>query len=440
MIQSIRKKLSENHPAAEAIRGSATNFFIRILGLIAGYAFTLMVSRLFGASVLGAHTLSTTVLMLFTVLGRLGMDTHIVKSFAADRLHNRWDRIYEIYRKTLIISVTVGLILTIALYFSADTIATSFFNKPHVAPYLKCISFAVLPMILRFINSECYRGFGMNKDYVFSQNVGYFLYAAVILGALSLFSQDELLPNVAFVAALILLSITSTLHVLQKIKNNTTTISSEVSYADWIKTSSPMMMAGSLLLISGWINTLILGAYRGEEELGVFAVILKITNFGNFIILSVNGITTPRFAQLHQSGSTEELKKYVRFSSKIIFWASLPVFIIMFVLNDWLLALFGPVFLIGSQAMMVSTAGRLIGALTGPTGNLLNMTGHQVAFRNIMLLTTALNIGLCFLLIPSYGLMGSAIASSLFIITYNIACVVYIRYKLGFNSFYTPFT
>jgi O-antigen/teichoic acid export membrane protein len=90
--------------------------------------------------------------------------------------------------------------------------------------------------------------------------------------------------------------------------------------------------------------------------------------------------------------------------------------------------------------MLVSTAGRLIGALTGPTGNLLNMTGHQVAFRNIMLLTTAMNIGLCFLLIPVYGLMGSAIASSCFIITYNIACVVYIRYKLGFNSFYTPFT
>ncbi|MFM7902567.1 MAG: hypothetical protein ACKPAD_11350, partial [Bacteroidota bacterium] len=67
--------------------------------------------------------------------------------------------------------------------------------------------------------------------------------------------------------------------VMRKIKNHAEAPSNEIGYAEWIRTSSPMMMAGSLLLISGWINTLILGAYRGEEELGVFAVILKITNF-----------------------------------------------------------------------------------------------------------------------------------------------------------------
>ena len=439
MIQSIRKKLSGDNPSAETVRGSASNFILRVLGLIAGYAFTLLVSRLFGASVLGAHTLSTTVLMLFTVLGRLGMDTHIVKTFSADRMNGRWDRIHEVYSKTLRISIWVGLALTAILYFSSGLIATVVFKKPHVEPYLQLISFAVLPMVLRFINSECYRGFGMNKEYAYSQNVGYFIYATVILGALSLVSDNELLPNIAFVVSLAVLAISSTWMVMRKIKNHSDSPSNEIGYAKWIRTSSPMMMAGSLLLISGWINTLILGAYRGEEELGVFAVILKITNFGNFIILSVNGFTTPRFAQLHHANDLDGLKKHVRLASKIIFWASLPVFAFMFICNDWLLLLFGPAFLMGSQAMMVSTVGRLIGALTGPTGNLLNMTGHQNAFRNIMIVTTAINVALCFILIPQYGIMGSALASSLFIVTYNIACVVYIRIKLGLNSFYLPF-
>jgi len=439
MIQSIRKKLSGNNPSAETIRGSASNFILRILGLVAGYAFTLMVSRLFGASVLGAHTLSTTVLMLFTVVGRLGMDTHIVKTFAADRMNGRWDRIHEIYNKTLRISIWIGLVLTAMLYFSSGWIAETIFKKPHVEPFLQLISFAILPMMLRFINSECYRGFGMNKEYAYSQNVGYFIYATIILGALSLISENEFLPNIAFVVSLVVLAVSSTWMVMRKIRSHSESASNETGYAEWIRTSSPMMMAGSLLLISGWINTLILGAYRGEEELGVFAVILKVTNFGNFIILSVNGFTTPRFAQLHHAGDMEGLKKHVRLASKIIFWASLPVFAFMFICNDWLLLLFGPAFLMGSQAMLVSTAGRLVGALTGPTGNLLNMTGHQNAFRNIMIVTTAINVILCFVLIPKYGIMGSAIASSLFIITYNMACVVYIRIKLGLNSFYIPF-
>ena len=111
----------------------------------------------------------------------------------------------------------------------------------------------------------------------------------------------------------------------------------------------------------------------------------------------------------------------------------------MFLFNDWLLSLFGAGFVAGSGALLITTFGKLIGVFSGSTGNLLNMTGHQKDFRNIMTAATLLNIVLCMVLIPLYGLMGSAIASSAFIASWNIACVVYIRRKLGIRSYYSPF-
>ena len=100
-ISRLIKRFSGDRTFTDAFSGSASNFIIRIFGLFAGYVFTLVISRIFGASVLGAHTISSTVLMMFTIVGRLGMDIHIVKKFAGDRMDNRWDRIHEVYRKTL---------------------------------------------------------------------------------------------------------------------------------------------------------------------------------------------------------------------------------------------------------------------------------------------------------------------------------------------------
>lgn len=190
---------------------------IRLLGLIVGYAFTFLVSRYYGSQVLGAHTLSVTVLMMFSVIGRMGMDTHhLVKNFAKDHADGRWDKILEVYKKTTMVIIPVGLVLSVLLYFSSGLIAQYVFNKPFLEPYFKIISFAVLPMVMRFINSECYRGFRRNKQYAYSQNVGYLLYASVILGILSIFDRNELLPNIAFVASLFLLTFSSSFLIIRK--------------------------------------------------------------------------------------------------------------------------------------------------------------------------------------------------------------------------------
>lgn len=438
MIKALKKKIAGDSYSAEALRGSATNFIIRIAGLVAGYAFTLMVSRLFGASVLGAHTLSTTVLMMFTIPGKLGMDLHIVKTFSAYRLDGKWERIHETYRKTLLVAVLAGSLLSVALYLGATFLANNLFNKPDLASYLQVISFAVLPMVMRFINSECYRGFGMNRQYVYSQNVGYFVYALAILGVLTIFGENPLLPNIAFAISLGILAVSSTFLVLRKIRSNTTSYSNELKTVDWVRSSAPMMMAGSILLISGWITTLVLGAVVSDSEVGVFAVIIKITAFANFILQSVNGIATPKFAQLHAQQNPNELGKYVQTTARIIFWASLPVLAGICIGGPFLLELFGPGFREGFNALLVVMAGKTIGVLCGSNGNLLNMTGHQKPFRNIMTAAALLHIMTCILLIPTYGIMGGAIATAVFITSWNIASTIYIKMKLGIKTYYLP--
>ena len=377
--------------------------------------------------------------MMFSVLGRLGMDTNLVKHFALDHAVNRWDRILEVYQKTLMVVIPTGIILSAILYFSSGYLAEFVFKKPSLASWFKIISFGVLPMILRFVNSECYRGFRMNEHYAFSQNVSYFIYASVLLGIFSTFSTNEFLPNIAFVISLLLLAISSSFLILKRINKYTQQASSEFQIPEMVKNSAPMMMASSMMLVSGWINIILLGIWASESDVGILSVILKIATFATFMLMSINSVATPRFAVFFGNNDLEGLRKYTAQTAKIIFYTSIPIFAGIVVFNEWLLGLFGDEFKIGSMALLITMLGQLFNVFAGSVGSILNMTGHQSVFRNIILISTAINVIVCILLIPAYGLLGSAIAGAVFMACWNIASVIYIKRKLNINTFYNPF-
>ncbi len=423
----------------EIISGSAATITIRLLGLVVGYAFTFIISRYFGSEVLGPHTLSVTVLMMFSVVGRLGMDTYLVRSFSRDHADGRWDRILEVYKKTLLVIIPLGLVLSAILYFSSEAIATYIFKKPFLEPYFRVISFGVLPMILRFINSECYRGFRRNKEYAYSQNVGYFLYATIILGALLAFSKNELLPNIAFVLSLVVLSISSSILIFRTIFANTKVSANEYPLRSMVTNSLPMLFATSMLLISGWINTIILGVYSTESEVGIYSVILKISTLSTFVLMSINSIAAPRFAQLHAKENHSGLKQYISQIAKVIFFSSIPIFLFIILFREWLLSLFGDEFVAGGAALLVTMIGQFFNVFAGSVGAILNMTGRQVIFRNILFISTIINIIACFFIIPSMGMMGSAIAGMIFMASWNLISMISIKYKYNLRTYFWPF-
>ncbi len=442
MIRKIARGFNRDFKDAgflEIVKGSATTFAVRLLGLVAGYAFTFIISRYYGSEVLGAHTLSVTVLMMFSVLGRLGMDSLLVRHFAQDHATGRWDRILEVYKKTLTVVVPVGIALSALLFFASGQIAQYIFQKPLLEPYFRIISFAVLPMAMRFINSECYRGFRMNKEYAYSQNVSYFLYSAILLGIITVFYRHPWLPNIAFAASLMILALSSSLLIIKRIRANTKVTSSELVIPEMVRNAIPMLLANSMLLVAGWINTIMLGIWSTESDVGIYSVVLKISTFSAFVLMSINSVSAPRFAQLHAKGDTEGLKKYTAHTAKIIFYSSIPIFLGIIFLRDWLLGLFGDEFIAGSLALLITMIGQLFNVFAGSVGQFLYMTGKQHIFRNIILTSTLINVVVCAILIPLYGLLGSAIAGMVFMAAWNLMSMIYIRRTFKIRTYYWPF-
>ncbi|MBL0050757.1 MAG: oligosaccharide flippase family protein [Bacteroidetes bacterium] len=444
MLQILEKKLKRQlreKDFKELVFGSATTFFMRVLGMLAGTVFTFVMAKYYGASTVGAFHLSQTVLLLFTILTRLGMDTAIVKLFSENIAFNKWNNVLGIYNRVISSVIPLGLFWTVVLFFSSGLIAEHVFHKPYLKSYFQIISLGILPMAMRFVNSECYRGMRKLKLYAYSQNVSYFLYSIIVMLVLYFFHQsNSYIPNISFVIALAVLAITSSISVRSKINQNATESSPYLSKLEILKTSYPMMLSNSMMQISGWINTLILGSYVSDSDVGVYRVVLNVSSVCAFILVSINSVAAPRFAELYARKDLIGLARAARQTSAVNFFASIPIFVLIIVFRERIMGYFGNEFIIGASVLLFTMAGQFMNIFCGSVGSFLNMTGRQKEFQNILLICTLINLVSCFIFIPRYGLMGSAICTMLFMSSWNIISVVFIYRKYKIQTFYWPFT
>ena len=123
----------------------------------------------------------------------------------------------------------------------------------------------------------------------------------------------------------------------------------------------------------------------------------------------------------------------------MIFVSSIPLIILSFLFPKLLLGIFGKEFVSGTIAFLILSVGRLISSLSGPAGNILQMTNNQNIYAKILFIGALFNIVLNYILIPIYGVNGAAIASMLSLVIWNVLMIYQVRRKFGFYTFYQPF-
>ncbi len=86
------------------------------------------------------------------------------------------------------------------------------------------------------------------------------------------------------------------------------------------------------------------------------------------------------------------------------------------------------------MALAVLAIGQLINAGLGAVGFLLTMTGHERETARVLWQTTALNVVLNLALIPLFGAVGAAIASSTSLAIWNVVLARLAWRRLGLNT------
>jgi len=169
----------------------------------------------------------------------------------------------------------------------------------------------------------------------------------------------------------------------------------------------------TLAFVTAYIDTLILGAFRPSTQVGVYSAVMTL---GRLVLISSTAVTyifLPVSARLNREGDFATLRSSYVTTTRWALLFALPIFLVFaFLPSDTLHSVFGKSYIPGSLALLLIASAAIASVALGPV----NVTLAGVGATRPLLVATAAsatsNIVLSFSLIPTYGLIGAAIAWS----------------------------
>ena len=434
------QKALQDKDFSELFKKGGLSFLIRIGGQVMGFLLTLIIAHYFGAKGLGDYVLSIVVLRIFTLFSKLGMDTFSIRFIASFAKQEKWKSI-QLFRNKIIrlLSIT-SLIFSLLMYCFSEDIASLVNAK---AEHVRLNAFFVLPLAFFMLHYQSLRGLKKIAEFSFFYRMAQATFSIISIFIITQFIVDGNVPVYAYLSSLGIVSLLAFI-VFFNSYNKIKRISDdeqieELKYSEILKVSIPLMFAQCVQFIMAWTDKLMLGNMMGAEEVGIYFTAFKLSMFASIALMAINSIASPKFAELYGKKDFDGLKKVAHQSSKMIFLATLPLVLLFFAFPEFLLGLFGEEFKVGVKAFVFLSFGKLISSLSGSVGNILQMTGKQIIFMNILFVGAIVNVLLNFLLIPKFGINGAALASMISLSMWNLIMVYFVKREFGFYTFYIPF-
>jgi O-antigen/teichoic acid export membrane protein len=203
----------------------------------------------------------------------------------------------------------------------------------------------------------------------------------------------------------------------------------------WLATSLPIFIVEGFYLLLTYVDILTLEHLRSPDEVAVYYAAARLLALVAFVYFAIAGATTHKFTQYHVAGDTERLNKFFRETIHWTFWPSLAACVLILAFGKPLLWLFGASFESGYLVMFILAVGMLCRAAVGPAERLLNMLGERKQCASVYAGAFMVNLGLCLLLIPHFGIDGAAIATSSALAFESVLLYFIAKRRLGFHVF-----
>lgn len=397
---------------------------VRGLELVGKLGLYMLTARILGVFEAGLFFLCNTWVSAAATVARGGFEKAVMRHIAAElAVGRRIEARNALLQGTLWVTIG-GLAVSIATLLAAEPLAQYVFKEHELTVPLMIAAASILPQTLCIFSAHALTGFQRGVAGQFVQNG---LWPVLTFGALAIgiHTLHGILYAFAFAniasAALGFVLLWGERGKLRPREARDAPPPApaadrpvERMPALW-RTAWPLAIVENVQAALNSIPTMVLAAYASAAAVGAFSVASRITVLIWVVIIAISTIAAPSFAAAHRIGDWDQLRGLNRRARLAIAACGVPAIAVMMLAPTWLLHLIGPGFEIAAPALMIMAVGQLINCLLPTQDVMLAMTGHGRVLRWLNGGQLASCIVLCFALIPPYGMMGAAIATSLFI-------------------------
>lgn len=409
-------------------KGTSYNFIGALARNIFGFLFIFTLAKVLTVHDLGLFYLGVSVIMFITIIAICGMDVglrrYISISHGTNDAKSAWDYFYT----SLIVILLVVMFLGTGLFFASELIADQIFSKPELANVIKLFVPFIIFYSLTEILLSATQGYKHMKYWVICLDFTNSILRVIFILALPILGYGLYGVIVGYVTSIFITACLA-LYYFYKIMPQRSSLPPSFRFRELVVFSFPVALARLINSGNGMIETMLLGFFIAETDIGVYTVALKISVIGAIVLASFNTMFSPIISELHHKEEFEELQQLFSCVTRWAFTISLPLFMLIAWFSVTMLSFFGEGYIYGASCIVVLCLGQAVNSLTGPSGNLLLMSGYKFInlWSNIAGLVTTVLLNI--LLIPEYGILGCAWAVGISLMIVNIIRV-YLAWKI----------
>jgi O-antigen/teichoic acid export membrane protein len=394
------------------------------IGALATFAAQVLMTNALGRDSFGIVTLTTQFAFIAAAATRFGMDVANVRLVAILVGRGELGRVRPLVRRSVLIAATVSIACAVIAFLGAGWLATTFSALPEQARPAFQAAAATIPLAaLAFTYMGATRGLKIMRYTLYAQ------WTAQPLGWIAFALAGWVVARTAGMTTLAYAASWGLALVIAwwgweketrafDVRTEGRGIPEERTGAllRFGALRAPATLFSQLIFWADFfvLSTLSSGGGRvGPAQVGVYGAALRAAQSLFLFLTSVSLTFSPFVADLHHRGERVKLDGLYKSVTRWTLGATIPVLLVLAILPEPVLRIFGREFAGGDVALRLLIIGMIVPVLVGTVGFILIMVGRTGWDLLVYVGSFAIDIGVAYALIPSMGIRGAAIAQAL---------------------------
>lgn len=189
---------------------------------------------------------------------------------------------------------------------------------------------------------------------------------------------------------------------------------------EWSLIAAPLLLAAGGKLLMNRVDVLMIAPLVDADAVGLYSVSVRVCFGLSFLPVVVGMMMSSSFTAHFYGKEFSELKRLFYQSTAFCIVGAIPVAFVLAIFARPLLALlFGNEFGDAEVLLRVLLVGQFFNAITGPVSVFLVAIGRQAQYGLVVGIMLAINVVLNIILLPIFGVIGAAVATSLVQVAMN---------------------
>jgi len=408
------------------VRGSSLLLGGRFISLGMNFAIQILIVRYLSKADYGAWAYALSIISLGVSIATFGLDRSITRFVPIYDEEKAYDKLWGTIVMVTSTILSLGFGIIVLVYGLHNLLAGTLISNEQAISLLLIMVISIPIQSLDSLTTGLFAVMAKPRAIFFRKNIlGPFLRLTVVLllvlsGASVIFLAAGFVITGAITVGLYGFFLYRTVR-SEGLLEHFNWSSLDMPWREVLGFTVPLLASDLLYMVINTTDAVLVGHYNGAEGVGALRVILPPAQLNLLVFSSFTLLFTPVAARLFARGDTNGIGHLYWHTSAWIAVLTFPIFALTFSLSEPLTeTLFGERYGGSATYLTLLSAAYYFNAALGFNGLTLKVFGKVRVIVVISVIAAVVNLALNFALVPRYGPLGAAIATSSTLVAHNL--------------------